>query len=237
MNTSRINVMDQVILLHTKLCKMYRVYCLNYIFNESQVSIKDTNFVTSLLWCDQLFLERAQTIKYFYTHCKLLKIIIQDMLFPTKLTSLINIRGLIDSASLKIITITNVTVGATSDLKLFWGSVHIKDGDVLQLLNDCIFMGHEYIILQWSHMSAIMSQITSPSTVVSTACWEKQQMKYKDSALLAPCEGNPSLAELACYQTIAVSGNLQTKFQSRLKYTWNDRWCFHFSFNNTNLII
>ena len=101
MTTSRIKLMAQVIFLHTKLCKTYRVYCLNYILNESQVNMKDINFVTSLLRCDQLFLEWAQIIKYFYTHCKLLKIMIRDMLFPTKLTSLINTQGLIDSASLK----------------------------------------------------------------------------------------------------------------------------------------
>ena len=101
MTTSRINLMAQAILLHTKLCKMYRVYCLNYILKESQVDMKNTNFGTSLLRCNQLFLEWVQIIKYFQTHCKLLKFIIRDMLFPTKLTPLINRRGLIDSASPK----------------------------------------------------------------------------------------------------------------------------------------
>ena len=40
---------------------------------------------------------------FVYTECnhKFLKFIIRDMLFPTKLTSLINTRGLIDSASLE----------------------------------------------------------------------------------------------------------------------------------------
>ena len=80
---------------------MYRVYCLNYIFNESQVNMTNTNFVTSLLRCYQLFLEWVQITKYFQTHCTLLKFIIRDMLFPTKLTSLINTLGLIDSASLE----------------------------------------------------------------------------------------------------------------------------------------
>ena len=28
---------------------MYRIYCLNYILNESQIKMKNTNFVTSLL--------------------------------------------------------------------------------------------------------------------------------------------------------------------------------------------
>ena len=57
--------MAQEILLHNKLCKMYRVYRLNYILNESQVNMKNTNFVTSLLQCNQLFLERVQINKYF----------------------------------------------------------------------------------------------------------------------------------------------------------------------------
>ena len=119
MTTARINLMAQVILLHTKLCKMYRVYCLNYILNESQVNMKDTNFVSSLLRCVQSFLEWAQIIKYFYTHCILLKIIIRDMLFPTKLTSLINTRWLIDSGSLKIIS------GSHKWPKTFLGGVYI----------------------------------------------------------------------------------------------------------------
>ena len=105
MTTSRINLISQAILLHTKLCIMYRVYCLSYISNESQVNMKNTNFVTSLL--------------RYNTHCKLLKFIIRDMLFPTKLTSMIDTRRLIDSASLEIIIITDVTVGATRDLNFF----------------------------------------------------------------------------------------------------------------------
>ena len=79
---------------------MYKVYWLNYILNESQVNTKNTNFVTSLLQCNQLFLERVK-MKYFQTHRKLSKFIIRDMLFPTKITSLFNTRGLIDSASLE----------------------------------------------------------------------------------------------------------------------------------------
>ena len=101
MNISRIYLMAQAVSLHTELCKMYSVYCLNYILNESQVNMENTNSVTSLLRCNQLFLEWVQIIKYFYTHCKLLKFIIRDMLFLTKLTSLINTLRLLDSASLE----------------------------------------------------------------------------------------------------------------------------------------
>ena len=64
MTTSRIYLMTQAILLHTKRCKMYRVYCLNYILNKSQVNIGNTNSVTSLLRCSQLFVECVQIIKY-----------------------------------------------------------------------------------------------------------------------------------------------------------------------------
>ena len=65
MTTSRINLMAQAILLHSKLCKMYRVYRLNYILKKAQVNMKNTNFGTSLLWCNQLFLEWVHIIKYF----------------------------------------------------------------------------------------------------------------------------------------------------------------------------
>ena len=39
------NLMAQAILLHTKLCKMYRIYSLNYNLNESQVNKENTKFV------------------------------------------------------------------------------------------------------------------------------------------------------------------------------------------------
>ena len=48
--------MAQPILLNSKLRKMYMVYCLNYILNESQVNMKNIDFVTSLLRCNKLFL-------------------------------------------------------------------------------------------------------------------------------------------------------------------------------------
>ena len=57
--------MTQVDLLHTKFCKMYRVYCLNYILNESQVNTKNANSVTSLLQFNQFFLKQVQINKYF----------------------------------------------------------------------------------------------------------------------------------------------------------------------------
>ena len=66
MTTSRINLMTRAILLHTKLCKMYKVWCLNYILNELQVNMKNTNFVTSLLRCNQLFVEWVPIIEYFF---------------------------------------------------------------------------------------------------------------------------------------------------------------------------
>ena len=59
-------------------------------------------------------------IRCFLTHCELPKFTIQDMPFKTKLTALVNGRGLTDSASLKIIKIMAATLGAITDLKLFW---------------------------------------------------------------------------------------------------------------------
>ena len=91
--------MAQAILLHTKLCKMYRVYCLNYILNESQVNIESIISVTSLLWCNQLFFRVSTTNQIFLNPPQTIEIHNTGMLFPTKLTSLINTLWLIDSAS------------------------------------------------------------------------------------------------------------------------------------------
>ena len=90
--------------------------------------MKNTNFVISLLRCNQSFHKWVQIIKYFYTHCKLLKFMIRDMLFPTKLTSLINTPGLI--ASLENhhnnrCSSRGVVVGATSYLKPFLEGVYV----------------------------------------------------------------------------------------------------------------
>ena len=52
MTTFRINLMSQAILLHTKLCKMYKFYCLNYILNESQLNIK--KLISRLVCCDAI---------------------------------------------------------------------------------------------------------------------------------------------------------------------------------------
>ena len=41
------------------------------------------------------------TIRYFQTHCQLLKLTIRDMPFETKLTTLVNMQGLTDSVSLE----------------------------------------------------------------------------------------------------------------------------------------
>ena len=101
MTTSRRNLMAQAILLYTKLCKNAQGLLSELRFERIASWYENTNFVTSLLRCNRLFLEWVQIIKYFKTHCKLLKCIIRGMLFPTKLTSLIYTLGLIESASLE----------------------------------------------------------------------------------------------------------------------------------------
>ena len=47
--------------------------------------------------------------------------------------------------------------------------------------------------LPWRHMSVMASQITDKATVCSTGCSVYHQGKYKIFALLALCEGNPSV--------------------------------------------
>ena len=66
--------MAQEILLHNKFCKMCRVYCLNYILNESQVNMKNTNFVTSLLRYNQSFLEWVQNKQIFLNPLQIIEI-------------------------------------------------------------------------------------------------------------------------------------------------------------------
>ena len=61
--------------------------------------------------------------RYFQTHCQLSKFPIRDMPFKTKFTALVNARGLTDSASLKIIRITTVTLRAITDLNFLGGGV------------------------------------------------------------------------------------------------------------------
>ena len=60
----------------------------------------------------------------FQTRCKLSQFAIQDLLFKTKFTSMINTLGLTDSTSLQNITITAGTAGTMADLKLVLGGVY-----------------------------------------------------------------------------------------------------------------
>ena len=120
---SRINLFAGAIFLHGRICNMYRVYFLNYILNERGVKVKRTNFLTRVLQQNEFFNKRIPIIRCFQTHCQLSKFTILDMLFKTKLTSLVNTRGLTDNASLKIIRILAVTLGAitvASISQLLW---------------------------------------------------------------------------------------------------------------------
>ena len=55
----------------------------------------------SFLQCSQMFHRGIWMIKYVQTYCQLSKLMARDMPVKTKLTSLVNMRGLIDSASLE----------------------------------------------------------------------------------------------------------------------------------------
>ena len=52
----------------------------------------------------------------------------------------------------------------------------------------------QQVTLHWGHMSITASQITSHSTVCSTAHSSWQQRKHQSSALLAVCKGNPPVS-------------------------------------------
>ena len=76
--------MAQAILSHTKLCKMYRVYCLNYILNESQVNMESIISVTSLLRCNQLFFRVSTTNQIFLNPPQTIEIHNTGHAFPNK---------------------------------------------------------------------------------------------------------------------------------------------------------
>ena len=66
-------------------------------------------------------------IRYSQSYYQFSKCTIRDMPLKAILTSLVNMQGLTDSASLEMITIIPVTVGAITDLKLFgWCSCNKK---------------------------------------------------------------------------------------------------------------
>ena len=53
MTTPKMNLMAQAISLHTKLCKIYKVYCLNCILNESPVNMK--TLISWLVCCYAIY--------------------------------------------------------------------------------------------------------------------------------------------------------------------------------------
>ena len=65
---------------------------------------------------------------------------------------------------------------------------------VENFFNQIPFIVHHpwrFILLQWCHISVMVSQINDKSTVWSTACIVKQQMKHWSFTTLALCYGNP----------------------------------------------
>ena len=89
------------------------------IFWANGGEIEKHKFSTRVLLHNKFFNKRISIIRCFKTHCQLSKFTIQDMPFKTKLTSLVNTRGLTESESLKIIKILAVTLGGITDLKIF----------------------------------------------------------------------------------------------------------------------
>ena len=74
MTAPMINLFIEAILLYVKLCNMFRFYGVNYVLNESQVKLKNTNFVNKMLQRNQFLNERIWIIRYFQTHCQLSKL-------------------------------------------------------------------------------------------------------------------------------------------------------------------
>ena len=73
------------------------------------------------------FINGIWIIRYSQSYYQFSKCTIRDIPLKTRLTSLVNMQGLTDSASLEIITIIPVTVEAITDLKLFgWCSCNKK---------------------------------------------------------------------------------------------------------------
>ena len=120
---SRINQFAGAIFMHGKFCNMYMVHFLIYILNEWGVKLKDTNFLSRVLEHNKFFNKRISITSSFRIDCQLSKFTILYMPFKTKRTSLVNIRGLTDSALLIIIRIFAVALGAKTYLKLFGGGV------------------------------------------------------------------------------------------------------------------
>ena len=56
MTAPRLNPTAEAILLHAKLCNIYRCCCLNYILNKSEVKLKNTNFVNKVF-------QRSRTLR------------------------------------------------------------------------------------------------------------------------------------------------------------------------------
>ena len=98
-------------------------FCVAYILNKSEVKLKYINFINKMLQYNQFLNERIWIVKSFQTRCQLSKLIIRHILFKTKLTSLVNAQGLIDSVRLKNDYNNDRSSGAITDLKPF-GAVY-----------------------------------------------------------------------------------------------------------------
>ena len=93
-------------------------------------------------------------------------------------------------------------------------------------------MRHEFIALQWRHMSVTVSQDMGNSTV-STGCWGTKKIKAQYywpfvrgiHGWLDWCVAKP--------QPVALTENFDFTRKSIWSEIW---WCFTVAFNNTNIV-
>ena len=93
---SRMNLFAGAIPRYGKLCYIYKIWWLNNILKELQMKLENTIFVNRVP--QKIFNKRIWIIWCFHIHYLLSKFAIRDMAFKTKLTSLVDTRGLTDSA-------------------------------------------------------------------------------------------------------------------------------------------
>ena len=107
----RINFFGTGIYAASRFCNMYRVF----VWTNGKFS---WNFFLKSVDTQSIIFEWIWIIRHLQTHCKFLEFTIQAMPFKTQFTSMVDTRGLTDSASLKTLLITAETVEDIFDLKL-----------------------------------------------------------------------------------------------------------------------
>ena len=107
-------------MLHAQLCNVYRVYCPNYILNKWEAKLEHTNSMKKVSKRNRLLTSEYEVLTIFKLTAKYRKSKYRSCPLKQKFTSMVDMWGLPDSASIESITHNGRNSGGHKWPKTCW---------------------------------------------------------------------------------------------------------------------